>query len=451
MIGARAAGRLLHVLSGRPDPDLGVAGRRRCVFADGAAAAAVHREDLGPGLHRRQHALRRRVEHADARVPVRRGMHVARPRVRADRHAHRFQAQAGAARPHDPADHHAAVRDRPRAHPPLRAFGPRQSAARIPVRLAARALDLRPAGRARRAGVRLHADRLPRPDRRRRRRVAQHGGSGADAARRPLARVRRRLAAADAARPRQRVPHQLHRVDRRFRQSDPARRQLRRAVHGDLLLGRRRAARPGTRGHARHPAARLRVRRILPPARRARPQGVHVARRQGRRRSADAVAGRRAPLLLRRRAAVGGAHRRDLRHGAGRRLRRDLGPRLHADAAALHEGLRPRMDRPRPPVDRRRVELVLDDDQALRDRRAGHRRARHPDRLPSHAPEVRRAGRVRVRHDAVVRDPRHGDRRRVHPRVQRAADRDHRHGADPHRLQRLPQHAGGRARRAWRR
>ena len=38
--------------------------------------------------------------------------------------------------------------------------------------------------------------------------------------------------------------------------------------------------------------------------------------------------------LLRHRDAVGGAHRRHLRDGARRRLRRDLGPRLHADAAS---------------------------------------------------------------------------------------------------------------------
>ena len=56
--------------------------------------------------------------------------------------------------------------------------------------------------------------------------------------------------------------------------------------------------------------------------------------------TADATAGRRPPSLLRRRAAVGAPHRRDLRDGAHRRLRRNLGPRLHAHAAALREGLR---------------------------------------------------------------------------------------------------------------
>ena len=66
-----------------------------------------------------------------ARVPLRGRLHRARPRLRADRHPHRVQAQAGAARPHHPADHHAAVRDRPRPHPDLRPLGPRQPVARV--------------------------------------------------------------------------------------------------------------------------------------------------------------------------------------------------------------------------------------------------------------------------------------------------------------------------------
>ena len=54
---------------------------------------------------------------------------------------------------------------------------------------------------------------------------------------------------------------------------------------------------------------------------------------------------------------------------------------------------------------------------------------------------------LRVRHDADLRHPRHGDRRRLHPRLQRAADRAHRHRHDHRALLRVPQHAGRRARR----
>jgi iron(III) transport system permease protein len=55
-----------------------------------------------------------------------------------------------------------------------------------------------------------------------------------------------------------------------------------------------------------------------------------------------------APSLLRRRGAVGAADVRHLRDGARRRLRRDLGPRLHAHASPLREGLRRRMVEPWP-------------------------------------------------------------------------------------------------------
>ena len=46
-----------------------------------------HAEDLGPWLPRRRHALRRGVEHADARLLCAAGCTAARPRVRAARHA----------------------------------------------------------------------------------------------------------------------------------------------------------------------------------------------------------------------------------------------------------------------------------------------------------------------------------------------------------------------------
>ena len=60
------------------------------------------------------------------------------------------------------------------------------------LRHAADALGLRPARPADRAGARLHADRLPGADRRRRGRQPVDGGGGADAARQPLADLRHR-------------------------------------------------------------------------------------------------------------------------------------------------------------------------------------------------------------------------------------------------------------------
>ena len=68
----RRAGRRVHVLSGRSGSS-----SRRCRtptarFSLAAfARAPVHREDLGRRLHRRRHALRRRLEHAAARVLLR--------------------------------------------------------------------------------------------------------------------------------------------------------------------------------------------------------------------------------------------------------------------------------------------------------------------------------------------------------------------------------------------
>ncbi len=72
------------------------------------------------------------------------------------------------------------------------------------------------------------------------------------------------------------------------------------------------------------------------------------------------------PPLLRRRGAVARAHRRHLRDGARRRLRRDVGTRLHVHAAPLRQGVRHRMDRARHPVGGRGVELVLDDASRFR-------------------------------------------------------------------------------------
>ena len=155
----------------------------------GIRRATDDRKDLGHRVHRRRDALRRRLEHAAARAALRVRLHGARARLRVDRHAHALPVQEAAARPVGAADHHAALRDRPRAHPAVRPLRTRQPVPRMGVRHRADALDLRHAGHSRRADLRVHADRLPRADRRGRGRVAGAGGGGADAARRPLAHV----------------------------------------------------------------------------------------------------------------------------------------------------------------------------------------------------------------------------------------------------------------------
>ena len=94
------------------------------------------------------------------------------PRLRADRHAHRLSRfKQHAARADGAADHHAALRHRARAHPAVRPLRPGQ-----PVPATGRSASSRRAGStASRACLlaqllRLHADRLPGADRRRRRR-----------------------------------------------------------------------------------------------------------------------------------------------------------------------------------------------------------------------------------------------------------------------------------------
>ena len=128
-----------------------------------------------------------------------------------------------------------------------------------------------------------------------------------------------------------------------FGNPDRARRQLRRAGDRGLLFGRRRAARPGARRDARYLAAAVRAGRFFRAASRARTQGLHGVGRQRRCRSADAASGRRAPRLLCGGAALGGADGGDLCDGDARRLRRAMGPQLHADLEALCEGVLDRM------------------------------------------------------------------------------------------------------------
>ena len=313
-------------------------------------------EGLGSGLPDRRAPLRRRLEHAAARADLRRRDDRTRPRVRAGGRAHELPLQEAAARDVDPADHHAAVRHRSGADPALRSLRRAQPLPGVEPGHRAVALVLWLARTHPGATAFVHADRIPGADRRGRRRFAQHGRSGANAARESLAHLRRRVAAADAAGARQRVPDRLHRIDRRLRQSDRARRQFRRAGHRGLLLGRRRAARPGPRRGAWPAAAGIRARRILRAALGARTQGIYGAVRQGRLGTADAPARKRAQDLLCGGGALDHPDAGDLRHGRGRRLRRAMGAQLHAYAQALHQGLRRRVGRERPALGRHRLE-----------------------------------------------------------------------------------------------
>ena len=147
----RGARRPLHLLPGRAHPLCRGRGRRRRAVAERPGRAPLHREDLAARLpHRRRH-VRRRVEHAPARAPDR-GVHDGpRSRLRAGGDADPLHRGAPAPAPHRAADHHPAVRDRPRPHPPLRPLRSRQPAPRVEPRRAAVAVDLRAAGRVARA------------------------------------------------------------------------------------------------------------------------------------------------------------------------------------------------------------------------------------------------------------------------------------------------------------
>ena len=258
------AGRAVHVLSRRQDPRsrrsrTPAAARRSPAFASGcpprrsggSAASAAARAAASRGT---RCCSRCRARSRCTALGLAFALIATRTRSRYKR---ALRVAVGAA------DHHAAVRDRARPDPALRPLRARQPVPRVRVRHRADALDLRLPGRAAGAGVRVHADRVPRADRRRRGRRRRRMEEAAQTLRADRwTTFTDRLAAADAARARQRVPDQLHRVDRRLRQPDRARRQLRRAVDRDLLLGRRRAARPGPRRDARHPAAGVRARRV---------------------------------------------------------------------------------------------------------------------------------------------------------------------------------------------
>jgi iron(III) transport system permease protein len=139
--------------------------------------------------------------------------------------------------------------------------------------------------------------------------------------------------------------------------------------------------------------------------------GASSARRSTQRSRARATAGGRRRCRSSsgdwrsRIAAVGDAHLDDLRDGARRRLRRDVGARLHADPPPLRQGV----------LDRVGAGGVIWAGSAWRsfwttrrarvDRGAADGRARDPDRLSPGAAALRRPRRVRVRDDAELRDP----------------------------------------------
>ena len=109
--------------------------------------------------------------------------------------------------------------------------------------------------------------------------------------------------------------------------------------------------------------------------------------------------------------AVGRAGDRRLRDDLLRRVLRKVGTRPRADAAPLRRRRSASTSRQRQrAADRRRLELVPDDADDRRGLGAADGRIRTARRVPAQPPPLRRQGRVRVRHDAVVRDA--GDRRR---------------------------------------
>ncbi len=130
-----------------------------------------------------------------------------------------------------------------------------------------------------------------------------------------------------------------------------------------------------------------------------------------------------------------------------RQLRAALGRRFLADLAPLRAGIRRRLERIRNTLEGFGVGFVLDDADDIADLGAADRRHRPADSLAAGPPELRRQERLRVRHNAELCHPRHGDRRILRHRLQCAADRIDRHRGDPRAVLHLPQHAGRRTRR----
>ena len=188
---------------------------------------------------------------------------------------------------------------------------------------------------------------------------------------------------------------------------------------------------PGPRGRAVDRAARLHARRLLGAAGLARQEGLHDRHRQGRcRPAAAAAAARRVGLLSRSRcpwALFTFAIYAIILVGGFVQAR---GARLHADARALSSRRSAIETQRRAAVLLRRgLGFVLRDREVARYRRPAHGRDRPAHRLSADAPALRRPRAFEFGTHAELRHPRHRRRRRLHPRLQRAADRDHRHGA----------------------
>ena len=333
--------------------------------------------DLGAGLSPRSSPVRRGVEHAVPRDPGGGRHDDPRPGLRSDRHPHRVSGEAAPARPVRAPDHHAAVRHRSRADPPLRPFGGRHHAAAdwfgIPRTRWLYGLARRPD----RPAPRLRADRVPRPDRRRAGNQPVARGGGTDAPGEPLDDVPDGDLAAPPARGRQRVPARVRGEHGRLRQSPGPVGELRGPVHPDLLRGGGGGARPGSGRRARPGAARLHAGGVLRAAAVAGAAGLHHRDREGGRGAAGAAPGSSPMVLLRARAALGRAGDRDLRRHHRGRVRAGHGPGLHADAPALPDGLRRRArGGGRPPFHGVGLGLLLDHDPGRRDRGADHRRDR---------------------------------------------------------------------------
>ena len=295
--GAAAA---VHLLPGRQVAALRRARHERQPRAGSRRRAPVHCRHLVPRLLRGRRALWCRGQLGTARRHCRRALDAARSRPGPRRAARRPALFRAAQSDVDPADHHAAVRDRDRARRAVRTDRAHHRMAERWVGHSAHALDLRTPRRDAGAAPRVLAHRLHDP--------ARCAGRGEPRARRgranpscvTVARVSHGHLAALAARARQCVPAGVRREPRRFRQPDRARRQLRSALDQDLLRHRRRAARPWPRRSARGGAPRFHHRRVLAAAALARQALVRDGQRQGRRRHRGATAARTVVRVLRR-------------------------------------------------------------------------------------------------------------------------------------------------------